>query len=67
LWAINKLFDNPLVILVAAIIKILREEDWQDWKTIRLEAVRLHPAAFGGAYEDVCLNSSFSRNSSPKA
>lgn len=33
-------------------IKTLTPEDWQDWKTIRLEAVRLHPEAFGGSYED---------------
>lgn len=56
MWAINKLFDNALVIILAATIKILREEDWQDWKTIRLEAVRLHPEAFGGAYEDESQN-----------
>lgn len=33
-------------------IKTLTPEDWQDWKEIRLEAVRLHPEAFGGSYED---------------
>ena len=41
---------------MTATIKILTEEDWQDWKTIRLEAVRLHPEAFGGAYEDESKN-----------
>ena len=50
-------FDKTLVTSVEFIIRTLTQEDWQDWRTIRLEAVRLHPEAFGGAHEDESLNS----------
>ena len=38
-------------------IRILTQEDWQAWKAIRLEALRLHPEYFGAAYEDERQNS----------
>lgn len=36
-------------------IKQLQEQDWTLWKEIRLEAVKLHPEAFGGSYQEESL------------
>lgn len=33
-------------------IRLLVPEDFAAWKTIRLEALREHPAAYGGSYEE---------------
>lgn len=41
-----------MVAKVNVTIKTLTEDNWQEWKAIRLEALQLHPEAFGGAYED---------------
>lgn len=30
----------------------LQEQDWELWKDIRLEALQLHPEAFGSSYEE---------------
>ncbi|MES2729431.1 MAG: GNAT family N-acetyltransferase [Pseudomonadota bacterium] len=37
-------------------IRTLVKDDWADWKRIRLEAIKLHPDAFGGSYEDEVQN-----------
>lgn len=34
------------------LIRQLSETDVLDWKTIRLEAVKLHPESFGGSFEE---------------
>ncbi len=34
------------------LIRQLSESDVSDWRTIRLEAVKLHPEAFGGSFEE---------------
>lgn len=36
-------------------IRQLKKQDWVLWKEIRLEALRLHPEAFGSSYEEVSL------------
>lgn len=36
-------------------IRLLQSADWQIWKSIRLEAVKTHPEAFGGSYEEESL------------
>ncbi|MBA3813908.1 MAG: GNAT family N-acetyltransferase [Alphaproteobacteria bacterium] len=36
-------------------IRQLNVEDWALWKHIRLEALKLHPEAFGGSYEEESL------------
>jgi ribosomal protein S18 acetylase RimI-like enzyme len=36
-------------------IKQLQEQNWELWKHIRLEAVKLHPEAFGSSYEEEIL------------
>ena len=36
-------------------IRQLQEQDWEIWKGIRLEAVQLHPEAFGSSYEEESL------------
>ncbi len=36
-------------------IKHLQEQDWKLWKEIRLEALKLHPEAFGSSYEEESL------------
>jgi len=33
-------------------IERVQEADWEAWRDVRLEAVRLHPEAFGGAFEE---------------
>jgi ribosomal protein S18 acetylase RimI-like enzyme len=33
-------------------IERVLEADWQAWRDARLEAVRLHPEAFGGSFEE---------------
>ena len=33
-------------------IERVQEADWKAWRDVRLEAVRLHPEAFGGAFEE---------------
>jgi ribosomal protein S18 acetylase RimI-like enzyme len=38
-------------------IRILNKNDWAAWKQIRLEAIKLHPEAFGGSFEDEAQNS----------
>ncbi|MFO0373710.1 MAG: GNAT family N-acetyltransferase [Alphaproteobacteria bacterium] len=35
-------------------IRKLLTEDWPLWKVIRLEALRLHPTAYGKSYEEEC-------------
>ena len=37
-------------------IKTLWKDDWADWKHIRLEALKLHPEAFGSSYDDEVEN-----------
>jgi ribosomal protein S18 acetylase RimI-like enzyme len=39
------------------VIRQLSETDIADWRTIRLEAVELHPEAFGGSFEEEKLRS----------
>ena len=34
-----------------ALIRQIRPDDWQKFKSLRIEAVRLHPEAFGATYE----------------
>lgn len=36
-------------------IKRLQEQDWELWKAIRLEALKLYPEAFGSSYEEESL------------
>ena len=36
-------------------IRRLQEQDWALWKEIRLESLKLHPEAFGVAYEEELL------------
>lgn len=36
-------------------IKQLQEQDWALWKAIRLDALQLHPEAFGSSYEEESL------------
>ena len=36
-------------------IRQLQEQDWEIWKGMRLEAVKLHPEAFGSSYEEESL------------
>lgn len=36
-------------------IRNLQEQDWLLWKEIRLEALKLHPEAFGSSYEEESL------------
>jgi hypothetical protein len=38
-------------------IRQLSESDVSDWKSVRLEAVKLHPEAFGGSFEEEHLKS----------
>jgi ribosomal protein S18 acetylase RimI-like enzyme len=33
-------------------IEQVPEADWEAWRDVRLEAVRLHPEAFGGSFEE---------------
>jgi len=33
-------------------IKLLKPSDWVMWKTIRLEALKNHPEAFGSSFEE---------------
>jgi GNAT superfamily N-acetyltransferase len=33
-------------------IERVQEADWQAWRDVRLEALRLHPEAFGGSFEE---------------
>lgn len=33
-------------------IRLLKEQDWQLWKDIRLEALKNHPESFSGSYEE---------------
>jgi hypothetical protein len=39
------------------LIRQLSENDVSDWKSILLEAVKLHPEAFGGSFEEEHLKS----------
>jgi hypothetical protein len=39
------------------LIRQLSENDVSDWKSVRLEAVKLHPEAFGGSFEEEHLKS----------
>lgn len=34
-----------------SLIRRIRPDDWQKYKALRMEAVRLHPEAFGATYE----------------
>lgn len=34
-----------------ALIRRIRPDDWQQYKALRIEAMRLHPEAFGSTYE----------------
>lgn len=45
-------------------IKKLSEKDWALWKDIRLEALKLHPEAYGTSYEEelVCSDEYFMQN-----
>jgi ribosomal protein S18 acetylase RimI-like enzyme len=45
-------------------IRQLQEQDWTIWKDIRLEALKLHPKAFGSSYEEESLwtDESFKQN-----
>jgi len=36
-------------------IRSLQIEDWELWKEVRLEALKLHPEAFGSPYEEESL------------
>src|SRR5436190_6843187 len=42
----------------------LQEQDWAIWKDIRLEALKLHPEAFGSSYEEESMysNKDFKQN-----
>lgn len=45
-------------------ISRLQEQDWAIWKEIRLEALKLHPEAFGTSYEEdlLCTDEFFKQN-----
>ena len=42
-------------LMMSCHIKHLQKNDWVLWKEIRLEALKRHPEAFGGTYEEECL------------
>jgi hypothetical protein len=52
-WTLN--CNVMRLFLINCKIEHLQNDDWTLWKEIRLEALKRHPEAFGGTYEEECL------------